>query len=439
MSTKARTESNAWIRDKAAKLLGRVLSIGSRDDSDGQGDHYRSYFCRADSYTTSEPTTDFACDLVLDVQSMPELDSDSWDVVFCSGVLEHVPSPEAAVSEMSRVLKFGGVLLIGVPFRQAIHMPPNDFWRFTEFGLRTILRRHSLEILELVAIQDDMKDFPVAYWALAKKRSEGDRSGQLVNAFYSADNLKDKEHWVEKVRSFHPDLRRLMTQPEIGRVRDWEYAAFAESLSDWVPGKKVLDLGCGRSLFAGFIKSLGADVATLDLPDPMQPQSAAIESRRKMGIEHHYGDMRKMNFGDGAFDLVVSISAIEHLHELHENLSEFENQTICALVEMCRVIRPGGRLFITSDVVDYNLQKTDAWRPGKQVSAAYSLDSFSRIFINTLREMNFHLLGEQNFNTNLLRATPRGANYRGRYFSTFAILAERSVTQSHNPMFPLSQ
>ena len=71
---------------------------------------------------------------------MPELADEAFDCIYCSGVLEHVDDPFAGIKEMTRVLKPDGVLLLGVPFRQAIHMAPQDFWRFTEFGIRHLLR-----------------------------------------------------------------------------------------------------------------------------------------------------------------------------------------------------------------------------------------------------------------------------------------------------------
>ena len=52
--SKGRVESNRWIRRHAAAVMGTVLSIGSRDDRDGEGGFYRNCFTRAASYTTSD-------------------------------------------------------------------------------------------------------------------------------------------------------------------------------------------------------------------------------------------------------------------------------------------------------------------------------------------------------------------------------------------------
>lgn len=47
-------------------------------------------------------------------QGLP-FDDESFDVIICEQVLEHLHAPESAVAEMNRVLRPGGTLVIGVP------------------------------------------------------------------------------------------------------------------------------------------------------------------------------------------------------------------------------------------------------------------------------------------------------------------------------------
>jgi len=96
---------------------------------------------------------------------MPEMASHSLDGVFCSGVLEHVDDVASAVAECRRVLNAGGLFLVGVPFYQPVHRAPQDFWRFTEFGVRYLLRDFAQ--LDLRTIGDTKQ--PSAYWARAVK------------------------------------------------------------------------------------------------------------------------------------------------------------------------------------------------------------------------------------------------------------------------------
>jgi SAM-dependent methyltransferase len=169
--SKLRVESNRWLQSQCRDIVGTVLSIGSGDDNDGEGRKYRDYFPRATSLTTSEVVPMEGCDLVIDVRSMPEIADASYDCVYCSGVLEHVDEFRKGFDEITRILKPGGILLLGLPFRQAIHMPPQDFWRFTEYGIKYLLK-DSYEILAMVEIGTEVEGFPGTYWVKAKKNNQ---------------------------------------------------------------------------------------------------------------------------------------------------------------------------------------------------------------------------------------------------------------------------
>ncbi len=76
--------------------------------------------------------------IVADLQHCPQVPDNTYDVIICTQVLEHVPNPFAAVAELYRVLKPGGCLLVTVPAAYPYHAVPRDYWRFT---------RDSLELL----------------------------------------------------------------------------------------------------------------------------------------------------------------------------------------------------------------------------------------------------------------------------------------------------
>lgn len=70
------------------------------------------------------------------------IDSCSIDGVICTQVLEHVENPKNLISEIERVLKPGGKLILTVPFSWQQHEKPYDFRRFTSFGLRRLLESY---------------------------------------------------------------------------------------------------------------------------------------------------------------------------------------------------------------------------------------------------------------------------------------------------------
>lgn len=76
-----------------------------------------------------------------DGRRMPFADA-SFDNVMCIEVLEHAEYPEELISEISRVLKDGGVLVLTVPFSARRHHLPHDFHRFTLERLGRIFNAH---------------------------------------------------------------------------------------------------------------------------------------------------------------------------------------------------------------------------------------------------------------------------------------------------------
>jgi SAM-dependent methyltransferase len=53
-------------------------------------------------------------------------------------VLEHVPHPDVVAREIMRVLKTGGCCLITVPQSGELHETPNDYFRYTNYGIEVL-------------------------------------------------------------------------------------------------------------------------------------------------------------------------------------------------------------------------------------------------------------------------------------------------------------
>ncbi len=66
------------------------------------------------------------------------LEDDSAEIVICSHVLEHLPRPEFTMGELARILKPGGMLLVGVPIAPQIiaHFRQNQMQEQLENGKR---------------------------------------------------------------------------------------------------------------------------------------------------------------------------------------------------------------------------------------------------------------------------------------------------------------
>jgi malonyl-CoA O-methyltransferase len=128
--------------------------------------------------------------------------------------------------------------------------------------------------------------------------------------------------------------------PRIQHVR--VISKFFESLDN----KCVLDIGCGKGRFARVfcdenpgVKIWGRDISEAMLrfvPD---------------GIHVSAGTMTELPFRDASFDCVYATESLEHAVEIEK-----------AVDEMCRVLKPGGKLaIIDKNAEHWGRMKTPGW------------------------------------------------------------------------------
>lgn len=79
-------------------------------------------------------------DYVGPLDNMP-IESEVFDAVLCTQVLEHLEWPRESLVEMFRVLKKGGRLYITAPMSHREHQVPYDFFRYTSYGLKSLCER----------------------------------------------------------------------------------------------------------------------------------------------------------------------------------------------------------------------------------------------------------------------------------------------------------
>ncbi len=74
---------------------------------------------------------------------------ETFDVVICEQVLEHVIDPWRAARTLRQLTRPGGHILVSTPFLIRVHGEPVDFWRFTQDGLRVLLESADLEVVNV--------------------------------------------------------------------------------------------------------------------------------------------------------------------------------------------------------------------------------------------------------------------------------------------------
>lgn len=126
-------QRDQWVQIKASEIPpgSKILDIGAGTCP------YRSLFAHC-QYTAHDfkkykgqklgDTTEYGrIDIESDIIKIP-VPNGSFDAILCTEVLEHVPEPIAALKEMARILKPGGVILLTAPLGSALHQLPFHFY-----------------------------------------------------------------------------------------------------------------------------------------------------------------------------------------------------------------------------------------------------------------------------------------------------------------------
>jgi SAM-dependent methyltransferase len=130
----SREQLDRFCRERAT--LERTLVVHSRDV-----DH-RRYFRNAE--VLSRPR-DTGADPFVDpyVDDLEQIVAESFPVILCTGLLEHVPDPQRLVDEFHRILAPGGRLILSASAIFPFHGDPYNFFHFTPGGLRYLFREWS--------------------------------------------------------------------------------------------------------------------------------------------------------------------------------------------------------------------------------------------------------------------------------------------------------
>ena len=115
-----------------------------------------------------------------------------------------------------------------------------------------------------------------------------------------------------------------------GLDRRWK-AQLVATIS-WSNNQRVLDLACGTGDIAFAVAAKGSRVVGLDITHRML-QLAAGKLQTSQRVSFVTGDMMALPFPDASFDVITTGYGLRNVPDLGG-----------ALREMCRVLRPGGRM-----------------------------------------------------------------------------------------------
>lgn len=133
----------------------------------------------------------------------------------------------------------------------------------------------------------------------------------------------------------------------LGQDRAWRRATLTALRA--VPGEKVLDLAAGTGTSSEPLADAGVRVVPCDISTGM----LAVGKQRRPDLPFTAGDATALPFADDAFDAVTISFGLRNVVD-----------TVAALSEMRRVVRPGGRLVICEF-------STPSWKPFRAVYDGY--------------------------------------------------------------------
>lgn len=79
-----------------------------------------------------------------------DLPSDMADYVVSFQVMEHLEEPSLMLNEAYRILKPNGELYLTFPMSEELHEEPYDFFRYTEHGIRHLLKKAGFNDIEIM-------------------------------------------------------------------------------------------------------------------------------------------------------------------------------------------------------------------------------------------------------------------------------------------------
>lgn len=153
----------------------------------------------------------------------------------------------------------------------------------------------------------------------------------------SSENL---ETAYNRLHALHVHAGQAETLAEVEKCLDgpW-HTALRNALED-IRGLKVLEIASGMGALSYWLNRQGGEVWSADFA------SEAVEMTRNLVAPEFpeaaprvlQADFQAMPFEDNTFDVLISCETLEHLPDYEKGLSE-----------AFRVLKPGGRLYLTTE------------------------------------------------------------------------------------------
>lgn len=137
------------------------------------------------------------------------------------------------------------------------------------------------------------------------------------------------------MKPWNPKDYDVWYQTPLGSLSDRLEKELVFSLIDIKPGELVLDVGCGTGNYTIELVKRGVDAIGIDSSEEMVAYARIKAKNANIETSFHTSDAMNLPFPDSTFDMVISNGLLCFLKEPEK-----------ALMEMRRVLKPGGRLVV---------------------------------------------------------------------------------------------
>lgn len=186
----------------------------------------------------------------------------------------------------------------------------------------------------------------------------------------------------------------------------WEYP-WALERAELRDGAAVLDVGCGDSIFPVYLAQQGHRVHAADIEF-----DGRLGALHGVPIEYLRADMRALPLADASMDAVFCISVIEHLPP---------DTARAAMREMRRILRPGARLLLTTDL--YRDADAEIWHesPGHRFRVDWSIFDEPRLRALLRDAAGFELEGDLDLDVDWQQVEPAMRRFHGYPYTSVGV------------------
>jgi SAM-dependent methyltransferase len=208
-------------------------------------------------------------------------------------------------------------------------------------------------------------------------------------------------------------LEELTAQDSVSYLhpsKHWEYPWALEQAA-LPPRCEILDAGCGASIFPVYLAGCGHRVSACDIELP-----GRLDRLHGVLVNYTCGDLTALPFHDNRFNVVFCISVIEHLPR---------EKMPAALGELGRVLRPGGRLLLTTDFCRQAGEEMWYDGPGERFRVDWNVFDEAQLWGLLSMADGLHLAGELDLVVDWARMIPVMRRFHGYQHTAVGLVLEK--------------